>query len=90
MKKFKLELDTLAVQSFAADPEPARRGTVAAHQETGWGATCGLSCYPGINTNCVCEPDTYGETWNVGTCQTGECQCYNTAGDPTCTGSCCG
>jgi hypothetical protein len=94
MKKLKLDLESIVVDSFGVQPKlPARTGTVAGFDVTEAGtcrgSTCGQSC-PGQNTNCVCDPDTYGETWSVPSCVTGECQCYNTYGDPTCTGICCG
>lgn len=84
MKKLKLQLDSLAVQSFATDADlPEGTGTVAAHDATEAGscrgATCNQSCDPGLNTNCVCEPDTISPTWADASCVTGLCQCYTVA-----------
>ena len=89
MKKLKLDLDAVVVESFGVEPERRpRTGTVAAHDDvteafTCRGSTCGQSC-PGQNTNCVCDPDTYPPTWwevcngsGDFTCQglTGGCEC---------------
>lgn len=52
MKKIRLALDSLRVDSFAPGTEPVARGTVAAHQETppftqAIGCTYDELCYTG-------------------------------------------
>lgn len=45
MQKTRLELDKLAVESFATDADPAARGTVNAHAFTNPRAnTCDYTC----------------------------------------------
>lgn len=52
MRKLKLDLGTLCVESFAADAHPADEGTVHAHATppTYCGNTCAATC----ETNCDC------------------------------------
>ena len=49
MKKMKLALDDLAVESFAPAEDPQRRGTVHAHDSGPYTDEC-LSC--GVETGC--------------------------------------
>jgi hypothetical protein len=90
MKKLKLKLDleSILVESFGVEPIlRARSGTVAAHDITNeiscYGNTCGLSC-PGQNTNCICVPDTYPETWDNNCYQTGQYSCQELTGGCEC------
>ena len=61
MRKIRLEVDALAVQSFATDAAREARGTVVAHN-TNAGYTCvyhctfrGFTCEGGLTCGC---PDT--------------------------------
>lgn len=58
MQKIKLELDTLAVQSFATSSNEAANGTVVAHDATQAGPNCGSAydaCQTGLCTG-DCQP----------------------------------
>ncbi|HEX2203079.1 MAG TPA: hypothetical protein VHG91_07265 [Longimicrobium sp.] len=56
MQKIKLELETLAVQSFATSPAEASRGTVVGHEPTnGHNQQCG-SAYDACHTG-LCTPN---------------------------------
>jgi hypothetical protein len=58
MRKIKLEVETLEVQSFATAATNADRGTVAAHQQTVHGPNCGSAfdaCQTGLCT-ADCDP----------------------------------
>jgi hypothetical protein len=58
MRKIKLAVETLEVQSFATAAAGAGRGTVAAHQQTVHGPNCGSAydaCQTGLCTY-DCEP----------------------------------
>jgi hypothetical protein len=79
MKKLKLDLETVVVESFSVEPDlPTQTGTVAGHDITEAltcrGSTCGQSC-PGQNTNCVCDPDTNPDTWWENCNYSGEYTC---------------
>jgi hypothetical protein len=56
MRKIKLSLESLAVQSFATSVVSASRGTVVAHDPTLHGQQCGSAfdaCHTGLCTpNC--------------------------------------
>jgi hypothetical protein len=98
MKKLKLDLEAVVVESFSVEPTRPARGTVRGNVETGWGQTCGMSCPGAPNTYCVCNPDTEPETWWEGcsgdTCQVEVCHtalqggvsCPDTQNDSTCVG----
>jgi hypothetical protein len=47
MKKLKLQLEDLAVDSFTTDKEHDARGTVEGHNATQYGGTCDTPCGPG-------------------------------------------
>ncbi|HEX6746747.1 MAG TPA: hypothetical protein VF092_05575 [Longimicrobium sp.] len=55
MRKIKLEMETLEVQSFAIPAASAARGTVAAHAGTQAGPNCG-SAYDACQTG-LCTPN---------------------------------
>jgi hypothetical protein len=58
MRKIKLAIETLEVQSFAIQAASAGRGTVAAHAATQAGPNCGSAfdaCQTGLCTG-DCEP----------------------------------
>lgn len=81
MRKLRLDLESVVVESFSVDADGTESdGTVAAHEysEVGScrGATCGQSC-EGVNTNCVCEPDTQPVTWY---CASGDYSCQQPTG----------
>ena len=57
IKKLKLHLDDLAVDSFTTSHAAGQRGTVEAHNDTWFGRTCGAE-----NT---CGPQTCGELYCV-------------------------
>jgi hypothetical protein len=88
MKKLRLDLDSVVVESFAPDPPhpDARHGTVEARDISDGscrGATCGPSC-PGVNTNCVCNPDTYPNTWWENCMGSGDYSCEVVTGGCEC------
>jgi hypothetical protein len=75
MKKLRLEIDTLVVESFATDASQEGKGTVRAHgpNDTAPGAfTCGAvqSCGPNTcgNLYCVLETDNYYCATGAATC----------------------
>jgi len=79
MRKLKLELDALAVESFEPDAETEEPGTVRGY----------LSAYYEVcyvddtwQATCTCEP-----TCNAQTCYTCGTNC-GTCGEPACTGTC--
>jgi hypothetical protein len=80
MRKMKLALDDLAVESFAPGAKTEPRGTVQANQESGPYTdecqSCGVvtGCGGGgyCNTNYGCNPS--------GGCQTATCYGYQTCG----------
>jgi hypothetical protein len=85
MKKLKLDLDALTVESFAPSKAPAEAGTVRGYLTAYYEL-----CYPDQTweDSCTCEP-----TCNADTCYT----CYNCGGtagcatggsDPACTSTC--
>ncbi|HEX6749641.1 MAG TPA: hypothetical protein VF092_20280 [Longimicrobium sp.] len=53
MKKVKLSLDALTVESFAVATEPAEKGTVDAHQPSGKPFTCD-TCQDSCQTHGAC------------------------------------
>ncbi|HEX6749642.1 MAG TPA: hypothetical protein VF092_20285 [Longimicrobium sp.] len=53
MKKVKLSLDTLSVESFAVVAESAEKGTVLAHRPSGMPFTCD-TCGATCLTDCTC------------------------------------
>lgn len=55
MRKIKLAVESLAVQSFATSMSHAAEGTVVAHQQTVHGQNCG-SAYDACNTG-LCTPN---------------------------------
>ena len=89
MRKLKLDVETLAVQSFQAEERPARRGTVFGGAFTEVVAVCGTDYACGNPS----DWDTCGNT-----CQTCyEYTCYETCPDScrtcvnaTCEGTCVG
>ncbi len=54
MRKLKLNVDALAVESFAPATGGTLRGTVVG-QGTYVGNTCGFPCNPEFTLTCVCE-----------------------------------
>lgn len=74
MKKLTLQLDQLAVESFATAATPAPRGTVQAHG-TVFDATCGPenTCGPQTCLDVYCVKDTFDP-------------CGGSAGCPPCSG----
>jgi hypothetical protein len=50
MRKLKLDVETLEVQSFAASHEDDERGTVVAH--SGWTNCGGLTCIMSLCPDC--------------------------------------
>jgi hypothetical protein len=78
MKKMKLALDDLAVESFAPAEDPQRRGTVHAHDSGPYTDEC-LSC--GVETGCGyggCDSQHCSQG-----CGSNTCTCY---GYYTCAG----
>ena len=77
MKKLSLELDQLAVESFAILSEDEVRGTVAGQNEPEYTASCGGTC---VDTcvSCVntCQNTCAQSCWGTCvTCQTCEFHC---------------
>jgi hypothetical protein len=76
MRKIRLDLDRLAVETFATEPGLAAdgRGTVEAHDTEAGGETCAATCPATCaatcgyyscspeNSACICNPD--GPTWS--------------------------
>lgn len=96
MRKLKLDLDHLAVESFDTNPpEGAQRGTVLGLAPTrfdtclctGGGATCGLSCDPGCDNSVggTCDVSCNGTC--VGSCNCTGNSCYGSC-IATCNASC--
>ena len=87
MKKLKLRLEDLKVESFETAPEgdPTPQGTVFAYISPGPGNTCDAGC---ANSTCVntCA-DTCGDTCNT-TCVLNTCGTCQTCGGPTCEQTC--
>lgn len=86
MRKIRLDLDALNVESFEPDETRGGRGTVHGAQITAYYQLC----YAGDTwqASCTCEP-----TCNADTCYNcptaGTCPPPPTAGERTCTGFCC-
>ena len=62
MRKLKLQVEALAVESFESDPAPAHPGTVRAHDDSGERLTplCtanGISCNYSCVDRTACWPD---------------------------------
>jgi hypothetical protein len=87
MKKIRLDLDTLSVDSFNTTTTPEERGTVQGHipPDTYWrycsdGITCVDSCeYESCNGTCAAT--------DCGTCAATQC---GTCNDPSCCPTYCG
>ena len=80
MKKLKLEVESLAVQSFATDGGNGRRGTVQGHWSYPVYATCDTwdaACGTG-GSNCQCIPSQWGWECGGGGCSTDWQTCANT------------
>jgi len=74
MRKLKLEVDDLRIDSFVVDEAEEARGTVAGQNEPAYTASCDGSC---VNTCNSC----------VNTClNTCQASCWNTCG--TCNATC--
>jgi len=74
MKKLRLEVDDLRIDSFAVDEAEAARGTVAGHNEPAYTASCDGSCVNTCNS-CVntCLNTCPASCWN--TCNTCNATC---------------
>jgi hypothetical protein len=86
MRKIRLDLEALDVESFEPDETRGERGTVRAAQMTAYYQLC----YAGDTwqMSCTCEPTCNAETcYNCPTA--GTCPPPPTAGERTCTGFCC-
>jgi hypothetical protein len=86
MRKLKLEIDALRVESFAPEAEQEAAGTVRAYFTAYYEL-----CYEGDTwqQSCTCEPTCNAETCY--SCQTGCGACQTaggTCGEPACTGTC--
>jgi hypothetical protein len=86
MRKLKLEIDALAVESFAPADERGDTGTVRAYLTAYYEL-----CYEGDTWqgSCTCEPTCNAQTCytcgtNCGSCATG----CGTCGEPACTATC--
>ncbi|HEU0298298.1 MAG TPA: hypothetical protein VFR37_02565 [Longimicrobium sp.] len=87
MRKTRLSLDDLAVETFAPDDRPGRRGTVAAHQSGLFTDEC-ISC--GVHTGCTggCETEVQCATQQL--CPSHTCFGHWTCeGVNTCAGGTC-
>lgn len=75
MKKLKLMVDDLTVESFGTGPLEAVRGTVGGRNEPAYTASCDGTCVASC-VSCVdtCQNTCWDSCW--GTCDT----CYNTCG----------
>jgi hypothetical protein len=86
MRKLKLEVDALQVESFAPEAEQEKAGTVRAYLTAYYEL-----CYEGDTwqQSCTCEPTCNAQTcYTCGTnCGTGNTGC-GTCGEPACTGTC--
>jgi hypothetical protein len=88
MKKLRLQLDDLRVETFETSKHPTERGTVLARAEPDtatapgrWGCACGTAYY---NTCGTCAP-TFAVTCTPNpACGTDYETLYQTCGDPTC------
>lgn len=78
MKKLRLELDQLAVESFTTSDPVMRRGTVEAHNDTWVGNTCGPER--------TCGPQTCGQLYCV--IGTDPINCPAPSGAFTCAAGC--
>lgn len=84
MRKLKLDVDALTVDSFAPARGATRRGTVVG-QGTYVRDTCGYPCNPEFTWTCVCEnsgvaPQGVCGTLAANTCQVTAC-CTDRGGD---------
>lgn len=89
MKKLTLQLDQLAVESFATAATPAPRGTVQAHA-TQIDPTCGPenTCGPYTCRELYCVKDTYDPEFCGGSagCPPGSLGCPPATGQLSCVG----
>ena len=76
MRKLSLELDDLAVDSFATEEARSARGTVLGREKTDEYDTCGVSCDPCDTCDTSCAGGPY-------------CDCLP-SGCPSCQTSCAG
>jgi len=72
MKKVRLVLDDLQVESFSVDPETARDGTVGGLMEVGSGvhSQCYTHCLTACEVSCTCETNCPTH------CAGDSCGCY--------------
>lgn len=85
MKKLRLELDELAVESFAANERDGSRGTVAGREFTQYADEC-------VTPNGTCERGCWDGTVAyscAATCQGSCASCQGTCG-ASCAGTCAG
>ena len=95
MKKLRLSLEELAVESFATQPTAARRGTVAGAETTGNQIICDCPTN-GYENTCMGCSNSCGGTCDGscdGTCQgcpgpSADGTCDTCAGQWTCGGTC--
>ena len=79
MRKVRLDLDAIQVDTFEVTEAPAGRGTVRAHV-----ACCVCGCDPCCCTCCATCANTCPAS-----CQTCPDSCWGTCYDPTCGGNSC-
>lgn len=85
MKKLKLEIDALRVETFEPADGAGERGTVRGHLSAYYEL-----CNPGDTwqASCTCEPTCNAATcYNCGSAGCASAAC--TGGGATCTGNCC-
>ena len=85
MRKLKLEIEALEVETFEPAAEREERGTVRGHLTAYYEL-----CYPGDTwqNTCTCEPTCNADTcYNCGSAGCGSAGCTG-ALDPTCNGTC--
>lgn len=82
MKKVKLDLDAILVDSFEVTETPRGRGTVRGH------VCCVCGCDPCCCTCCATCGNTCLASCN-GSCQTCEDSCWGTCFEVTCVGRSC-
>jgi hypothetical protein len=89
MRKLKLELDALAVESFEPDAERAAPGTVRGYL-TAYYELCYVD--DTWQQSCTCEPTCNAQTcYTCNTCNTNCGSCATdcgTCGEPACTSTC--
>lgn len=95
MRKLKLDIEAITVESFQTQSKPAMRGTVAGHDtvESACPTACWTQCPSGCLTQCdasdctACNP-TAQCTWNCGGTGGGGGTQTDDAGVATCGNTC--